>query len=391
MASDTDTGLFVLFYILRAMAEIKSNRIVAVDALRGWTVAGMILVNVPGKWGEQYAILGHAEWHGITFADLIFPFFLFVVGISVVLAYSKAKASGAPRNKIIRKVLIRTLRLFALGLALHLTFSLYLRGNLDGGVRFVGVLQRIALVFFAGVVLFLNTNRKQQFYIGSAILVLYWISMVFIPVPGVGTGVLEPGQNFAAWIDQFIVPGKMYQGTWDPEGFWSTFPAIATAISGMLVGHLIVSEKTTEEKLLHIYFGGFVMLLIGAFWDLSFPANKHIWTSSFVLITSGLASLTLASLWWVIDVLGYRKWSFSGLVFGKNAIFAYALHSLLLIPLSFTKLNSDGDSINSLVFEGLKSAGMSPAFASLLWSLIYIGICFLPTYYLYKKGKFLKL
>ena len=200
----------------------------------------------------------------------IFPFFLYVVGISIVLSYSKAKASGVVFKEIVRKVLIRTVRLFALGLILHLTFSLYLRGNLDNGIRFVGVLQRIALVFFACVTLFFTTTPKQQFYIGSGILILYWITMVFVPVPGIGVGVLEPGANLAAWIDGFIVPGKMYQGTWDPEGFYSTLPAIASSLSGMMIGHLIVSDKAVEQKLIRIYFAGFIMLFLGTFWDLSF-------------------------------------------------------------------------------------------------------------------------
>ncbi len=372
------------------MGEQLSNRVNAVDALRGWTVAGMILVNVPGVWGEQYAVLEHAEWNGVTLADLIFPFFLFVVGVSVVLAYTKAKAAGTPTNQIMKKLVFRTLRLFALGIILHILMTLVIRGNLDNGIRIVGVLQRIALVFFGCVIIFLKTTPKQQLYIGGGLLLLYWLTMAFVPVPGIGIGVLEPGQNFAAWIDQFVVPGRMYQGTWDPEGFYSTLPALASGISGMLIGHLVISDKTVDSKLVRIFFAGFGMLVVGAFWDLFFPANKHIWTSSFVLITSGLASLTLASLWWLIDVLGYKKWSFSGLVFGKNAIFAYALHSLMLIPLNFTPL-VDGQSFNNLVMNGLKSTGMSPAFASLLWSLFYIWLCYLAVYFLYKKGKFIKI
>ena len=376
------------FAYLTPMPELNSKRITAVDALRGWTVIGMILVNVPGRWGEQFAILEHAEWHGVTFADLIFPFFLFVVGISIVLAYNGAKESGAPAAAIIRKVALRGLRLFALGVALHLLFTI---GKWGDGIRIVGVLQRIALVFVACVALFFTTNRKQQLYIGGGILIGYWVLLMFVPVPGVGVGVLEPGANFTAWIDQYIVPGKMYQGTWDPEGFFSTFPAIASGICGMMIGYIIISDRSVEQKLIRIFFAGVVMYFLGAFWDLFFPANKHIWTSSFVLWTCGLGSLTLAAMWWIIDVQGYAKWSFPGIVFGKNAIFAYVVHDLLLFPLVFLKVTGDGQSINSLLFTGMKSIGLAPPVASLLWSLLYIWLCYLPTYYLYKKGRFLKI
>jgi predicted acyltransferase len=203
----------------------------------------MIVVNDPGSWEHIYWPLRHADWHGITITDFVFPFFLFIVGVSIVLSTHKQIAAGADKKKMRKKIWIRSIKIFALGLLLNL-FPEFNFAEL----RIPGVLQRIAIVYLASALIFLSTDWKAQLKIAAALLVGYWLAMMLIPVPGLGAGVLEPGQNLAAWIDSMLMPGKMWQGTWDPEGILSTLPAIATGISGMLAGQLLKQDMSIEKS-----------------------------------------------------------------------------------------------------------------------------------------------
>ncbi len=303
---------------------MESKRLISLDAFRGFTIAAMILVNNPGSWGHVYAPLLHAKWHGITPTDLIFPFFIFIVGVSIALAYSKRLVIGAPKKAMFQKIIIRSLKIFAVGifLALYPKFNFF-------ELRVAGVLQRIAVVFLVCAILYLTTKWKTQAIIGAVLLIGYWLAMVLIPTPGAGGVSLEPGQNIAAYVDSFLLPGRMWQGTWDPEGLLSTLPAIATGISGMLAGHIILSKEDENKKIVWLFIAGFAATIIGHIWSWNFPLNKNLWSSSFVMFTSGLAFMTLAASIYIVDMLGRTKGTKIGIIFGANAITVYVLAGML--------------------------------------------------------------
>ncbi|HHP7240825.1 MAG TPA: acyltransferase family protein [Cyclobacteriaceae bacterium] len=357
--------------------NISSKRLISLDAFRGLTIAGMIIVNNPGSWSHLYPPLAHAEWHGITPTDFVFPFFLYIVGVSIVLAYTKRKAANVTQRELVIKIIKRSLIIFALGIFLNL-FPHF--NFLE--LRIPGVLQRISLVFLACSLIFINHQWKTQVVIGAVLLIGYWLIMSFVPVPGEGKTMLEPGKNIAAWLDGLIIPGKMWQGTWDPEGLLSTLPAIATGITGMLIGKIVINkELALAKKAMWIFFAGFCALVTGELWGYTFPINKNIWTSSFVLYTSGLASLLLASFIVVIDILGKTNWSKFGIIYGANAITVYVLSGIL--P-TFT------NGIKGFFFDQLVDVGMAPKFTSLIWAILYCFLCFIPAYVLYKKKIFIK-
>lgn len=396
------------------------GRLISLDVLRGLTIAGMIIVNDPGSWSHVYAPLLHADWHGITPTDLVFPFFLYIVGVSITLAYTKRLQSGRPKGSMIQKIVRRTLIIFFLGL------FLWLFPKFDfSGIRFPGVLQRIALVFFACAMLFLYSDWKMQLRVCIGLLVGYWLLMAFVPVPideviqgalasgqvkaqagmldigsiqsiseGWIAANLEPGTNMEAWLDRRLIPGRMWQYTWDPEGILSTFPSIATGICGMLAGHLILSKKLSQHKMLiWLFVAGFGAYLLGCIWDWFFPINKNLWTSSYVLYTAGLATLSLAASIWIVDVLGHRNLlTWLGMIFGANAIVAYVLHGTLG-DLFITNFGSSTDPflIKSWFFDGLVNLGLPPKLSSLMWALFYTILCFLPVWWLYKRKIFVKI
>ncbi len=360
------------------------SRLISLDAFRGFTIAAMIMVNYPGTWDHVYAPLLHVDWHGITPTDLIFPFFIFIVGVSIVLAYEKRLRSGHSKKDLYRKIASRSLKIFAVGifLALYPSFDFL-------NLRFAGVLQRIALVFAACAILYLNSGWKSQAFTGSVILIFYWLAMTLIPTPGANGPMLEPGVNLAAWIDQKFLPGRMWQGTWDPEGLFSTLPAIVTGISGMLAGKLIVSGNGRERTMLWLFSAGFIAFVAGEVWGWVFPVNKNLWTSSFVLYTSGLAAMTLAIAMFFIDLLGYRKGTGFGIIYGANAITAYVLAGVLSVL--FYSIRFSGKSLNYHFVDTLGAVGMDMKLASLLYALIYVGVIFVPVYTMFRKRIFLKL
>ncbi len=363
---------------------MESKRLLSLDAFRGFTIAAMILVNTPGDWGNVYAPLLHKPWHGLTPTDLVFPFFLFIMGVSVTLAFSKRLTNGDSSRRIYSKIIIRSLKIFGLGLLLnllpHFNFS---------ELRVAGVLQRIALVYLICSVLFLNTRWKTQGIIGGSILILYWICMIFIPTPGNERPMLDPGNNLAAWIDSFILPGRMWQRTWDPEGVFSTLPAIVTGIAGMLTGKLILTELSMERKIVWLFFTGLMACALGYIWSWSFPINKNLWTSSYVLFTGGLAAMVLASGIFLVDMLNATRIARIGIIFGANAIAIYVLADLFAIL--FCQLNIGGDSMNGYFMSIFTSIGLGSKFSSLLFALICVGINFIPAFWLYKKKIWIKL
>ncbi|HEY9114379.1 MAG TPA: heparan-alpha-glucosaminide N-acetyltransferase domain-containing protein [Bacteroidales bacterium] len=363
---------------------MENQRLLSLDAFRGFTIAAMILVNNPGSWEYVYPPLLHAEWNGLTPTDLIFPFFLFIVGVSIVLVYTKRLQQGFSKKKLIQKIIFRSFKIFAVGVLLSIIMNLNITE-----IRYAGVLQRIAIVFLVCSIFYLYSGWKTQAFVAAGLLLFYWLSMALIPTPGYETAMLEPGINLAAWIDNILLPGQMWQGTWDPEGIFSTLPAIATGITGMLVGRLLLIEIPRDRKVIWLFTLGFAAAVLGFMWGWIFPLNKNLWTSSYVVLTSGLAALTFAALFFMVDILGYKKSVWVGIVFGANAIAIYVLADLLTFVFYSTDIG--GASLNQYFLNFFASIGFSLQFASFVYALFYIGINFIPAYFLYKKKIFIKL
>lgn len=363
---------------------LQNARLISLDAMRGFTIAAMILVNFPGNWDYVYSPLLHADWNGITPTDIIFPFFLFIVGISIALAYTRRLESGIPKKQMYRKIIIRSLKIFGVGMILNLIPDFDFTD-----LRWTGVLHRIAIVFLICALLFLNTGWKTQAWIGGIILVAYWLSMTLIPTPGIGKVMLEPGFNLAAWFDSQFLPGKKWQGNWDPEGILSTFPAIVTGITGLLAGKIFLSEYNPIKKSNYLMFFGLLSVGLGYFWGLDFPVNKNLWTSSFVLVTSGLAALVMGAFYFWVDILEKKKGTGIGVIFGANAISVYVLADLL--SLIFYRLKLGGLSLNQHFVTGFTSMGLQPELASMIYALLFVAVNFIPAYILYKKQIFIKL
>ena len=357
------------------------KRLLSLDFFRGLTIAAMIIVNDPGSWSHIYPPLRHAEWNGATPTDLVFPFFLFIVGVSISLSLSKKEKSSNLYLKIVKRSVI----IFLLGIFLAL-FPKFDFENL----RVVGVLQRIAIVYLICGLIYLNSSLRNQLKIGIGLLIFYWITMMFIPFNGNIAGTLDPGNNFAAWIDNFIVPGRLYQKTWDPEGFYSTLPSLATGISGILCGNIILNKvKSLKDKIISLFFWGSITLILGYFWNYIFPINKHIWTSSYVLYSSGLAMIVLAISMWIIDEKKYTNNIKFGLVFGSNAITAYVLHGIVWRLFQFPVINGIG--FQKFWMDTGIGIGLPAKFVSFDWAIFYTLIIYMIVYQLYKRKIFVKI
>lgn len=369
---------------MNTTSNLNTTRLISLDAMRGFTIAAMIMVNNPGSWDHVYGPLEHAAWNGITPTDLIFPFFLYIVGVSIVLAYTRQLENGVSKKELYRKIIFRALKIFAVGIFLSLmpyfNFS---------DIRIAGVLQRIAIVFLVCSFLFLNTSAKAQAWIGAITLIAYWLVMTLVPTPGLGKVMLEPGVNLAAWVDSKMLPGRMWQRTWDPEGVLSTFPSIVNGIIGMLAGRLIIGKRMSHEKVIQLMIGGLAAVTIGYLWHLTFPVNKNLWTSSFVLVTTGLASMILGASYYIVDMQNYTSWTRPGIIFGANAIAAYVLADVL--GLIFYVMPFGQASLNVHFMTALTGAGLAPKFVSMLYALLFVGVNFIPAYILYKKKIFIKL
>ncbi len=361
-----------------------TQRLISLDVLRGITIAAMILVNDPGSWEFVYPPLLHASWHGCTPTDLVFPFFLFMVGIAITLALGKRLSN--PSSGLIRKILVRALILFLLGMFLN-GFPYYDFST----IRIPGVLQRIALVYLVCSVIFVYTDWVNQFRWAVGLLVLYWFLLNFVPVPGVGHPNLEPETNLGAWLDHLLLRGHLWSQSkvWDPEGLLSTLPAISTGLSGVLVGHLIRSSQPNLDKVVWLFIAGAGCIFTGLLWDLSFPINKALWTSSYVLYTSGIAMQCLAFCYWFIDVLGYKSWTTPWVAFGSNAITAYVLSGLVARLMGLIEVSPDL-SLKQWIYQNLLNSWMDPYLASLVFAILFVLIIFIPIWIMHKRGILVK-
>ncbi|MEK7729278.1 MAG: DUF5009 domain-containing protein [candidate division KSB1 bacterium] len=319
----------------------SQERLVSLDAFRGLTIAGMILVNNPGSWSHVYAPLLHAPWHGCTPTDLVFPFFLFIVGVAMPFSFSKRLEHAEDRRKVYLQILKRSLILLGLGLFLS-GFPFYKLATL----RLPGVLQRIGIVYGLASVILLNTKPRGQAAIAALLLLAYWAAMALIPVPGYGAGDLSMEGNLAAFVDNALLHGHIWKPTWDPEGLLSTIPAIATTLTGVLTGHFLRSgkEKNVIAGWLFVY--GWAAIFAGLVWNIWFPLNKSLWTSSYVLYTSGAALQLFGVCYWLIDVQNIRRWAKPAIIYGTNAIAVFVLSGLVARGLTLIKWEqASGESI----------------------------------------------
>jgi len=330
------------------MSAGAPDRLVSLDAFRGLTIAGMILVNNPGSWAFVYWPLGHAEWHGWTPTDLIFPYFLFIVGVAIPMSFRRRLAEGADRGALFRHVVRRSVTLIAIGIAMRAI------PDFDfGGMRYFGVLQRIGLVYMAAAALYLWVSSRGRWVTTGVLLFGYWALMMLVPVPEYGAGDLSPDGNLAAYVDRLVMGGHLWQGTWDPEGLLSTLPAIGTSLLGIFTGEWLLSEKSGSETTKGLMIAGAVLIPVGLLWGITFPINKNLWTSSYVAFSAGTALLLLGVLYWTIDVKKWRgAWHAPLVVYGMNAIAVFVASGMLAKTMGRIRIGGDdGTSLQGWIFR----------------------------------------
>lgn len=380
-----------------SLPQDAPSRLLSLDFFRGATVAAMILVNNPGDWGNIYAPLAHAEWNGCTPTDLIFPFFLFIVGVSIAYAMGSKKTDSARHGNTILKALKRASILFGLGLFLSLYPAVFSNPiEAFQHVRIPGVLQRIAVVFFISTIIFLKNSEKNIFKILIGLLAVYWALMTFVPVPGVGYANLEKETNLGAWLDRSILgEAHLWKAakTWDPEGILSTIPAIATGLFGVMVG-IYLKRKDVEPptKIAWLFCTGLTATILGLAWDLQFPINKSLWTSSFVLYTAGVATLILSFCYWIIDIQKYNRFTKPFVVYGVNAITVFFLSGLIPRTLDmFSVKTADGSEIGlqAWLYTGFTTC-FSPINASLAWAITFVLFWLVILWVMYHKKIIIK-
>lgn len=377
------------------MTVEPKKRLKSLDVMRGATIAGMLLVNNAGDWAHTFAPLLHAEWNGWTPTDLVFPFFLFIVGVAIPLAFaSRLEKSGGDLGPLYRQIVRRTLIIFALGL--FLTWFPFM--GIDWSrVRIPGVLQRIALVYFFASLAYLHLGTRGRAWLTGGLLGGYWLAMTQVPVPGFGAGDLSPEGNLAGLVDRLILGAHVWRyapGPADPEGLLSTLPAVATALAGIFTGEWLRTQKSQNEKLIGLFVVGSVAAAAGAVFGWFFPINKNLWTSSYVVLTAGLALLTLAVIFYVVDLRGRDRWATPFLVFGTNSIVAYVLSGLLakiLLKIRWADAEGSTVSLNSWLYHRFFASWIPEYFASLAWAAVHVVAILGITWLLYRKKIFIKI
>jgi predicted acyltransferase len=374
-------------------------RLSSLDVFRGITIAAMILANMAGVADDVYPFLSHAQWHGCTPTDLIFPFFLFIIGVAMTYSLSKYTAENRPTKAVYLRVLRRAAVLFILGLLLNgfwnkgvWTFDL-------NSIRLMGVLQRIALTYLFASLIVLKLPRKTQRFVAGGLLIGYWLTMMYIPVPEYGAGVLTREGNFGAFIDRLIIPkAHLYKGDGfnfmgDPEGLFSTIPAIVSVLAGYFTGEWIKDKKqATSHTSMDLVLCGLCCLVIAILWDVAFPINKKIWTSSYVLFTSGWALMLLAACYELIEVRLIKRWSKPFEIMGLNAI-ALFVASVLLIKITAKTQLGTGEtavSIYNWIYQNIFASWAGKFNGSFLFALVTLLLWYGVAVLMYQKRWFIK-
>ena len=426
-----------------------ANRVLSIDVLRGLTIALMILVNDPGDWAHTYSQLDHAKWNGFTLTDLVFPNFLFMVGASIIFSVQARLRRGEDRRTLALHIIRRSAIIFAL----DLFFGLYPHFHYTH-LRIFGVLTRIAICYLVAGLICLATQRARTLLaIAAGLLIGYWALMRFVPVPGFGIPthdmpILDPDRNLAAWLDRafnaftrnWLHTGSLYNQTRDPEGVLSTIPAIATTLLGAVTALWLrrvsneaassiaattpkeassrpersgvegpphfsrfATATTPSQCLTGLFLAGILSVAAGLLWNIWFPINKNLWTSSYVLFAAGIALLALGSLYWLIDIRNLNetkagKWlTFPWLVFGSNAIVAYCVSDFLVINLTWIKIphsiGPNGQPVSAWfwAYHNLFAFNGSTNVTSLAFAIAFVTVCFIPNWLLYRKRIFVKI
>jgi predicted acyltransferase len=303
---------------------IGGERLRSLDAFRGLTIAAMLLVNNPGSWAHVYPPLDHAEWNGWTPTDLIFPFFLFIVGVALSMSLARRRDAGAAPRELLRKILGRSLLIVAVGFLLN-GFPRYDLST----IRIPGVLQRIGVVYLLAATAWVLLPRAAVAGLTTLLLPGYWALMTLVPVPGFGPGHLEPVGNLAQYLDSHLLAGHMWKADWDPEGLLSTLPAIATCLLGAFTGEWLRGKPPSARCAGELLVAGAALVAVGLLWGIWFPINKNLWTSSYVAFTAGAALLLLAGCYWLIEVRGVERWADPALIFGANPLTAFVASGLM--------------------------------------------------------------
>jgi len=392
----------------------KTERLLSLDVFRGMTVAGMLLVNNPGTWSAIYPPLEHARWHGWTPTDLIFPFFLFIVGITTELSLRVRRARGDDEGAILRQLVRRGALIFLFGFLLSGFPFFTWPPALDGATfvervvhriehwRVMGVLQRIGVAYLLAGLLTWRTSVKQQLGILATLLLGYWALMTLVPVPDTGVPgrfVLDqPDQLLSAWFDRLVLgTDHLWVGgkTWDPEGVLSTLPAVGTVICGTFAGTWIgQSQRALTDRLAGLFAVGALAMMVGSMWHWVFPINKNLWTSSYVLFTAGIGAVSLATCMWLIDVQQLRRWTWPFVIYGTNPMLAFLGSGLMARGISslwtWDVGNGTRTSAQGFVFQSFYAAWLPPREASFAYAVSFVALWFLILWAAWKRGFVLK-
>ncbi|HWA40859.1 MAG TPA: DUF5009 domain-containing protein [Gemmatimonadales bacterium] len=367
---------------------MPNTRIRSLDIFRGLTVAGMILVNNPGSWSAIYPPLEHAEWNGWTPTDLVFPFFVFIMGMTAALVIANRLAAGVPKGAVARQVVVRAALLFLIGLLLN-GFPRYDLAT----IRVMGVLQRLALCYAATGLLLVYTSRRTWRLAVAGLLLGYWLALLAIPVPGYGAGVLDRVGNLPQHIDALVLGSHRWLADWDPEGILSTFPAIASCLLGALGWSLVKERSTAGERALALMLVGDALLLLGWAWSWVCPINKNLWSSSYVLWTAGMAMLVLAALMWMVEGRDWTRWARPLEQYGRNALAVFVLSGLVGRLVTIIKVGEGASavSLKSWVFTRVFLHGSDPRLASAVFAAVVVAVFWGVAAGMERKGWFVRL
>ena len=363
----------------------QSQRLTALDIFRGVTIAFMVLVNTAGTGDAVYAPLRHAVWDGWTPTDVVFPSFVWIVGVAMTLSLGTKLAQGVPRSDLFKVALKRSAILFVLGL---ICYSFPIPD--PATFRILGVLQRIAICYLCATAIYLSTGIRGQIAWTFGLLVGYWALMAFAPVPGHGSGHLDVERNFAHYIDSIVLGTHNYVNTktWDPEGIVSTLPSIATCLLGILAGHLLAMQWNLTRRIQWLLGAGVVLIALAYAGNPWLPINKSIWTSSFALLMAGIDCLLFAVFLWVCDVQGKSRWFHPFLILGMNSIAIYMASELL--DIIFNKIPMGATSMRVWLYETLFAPLASPMNASLLYAVTYVLLMFVIALFLWRRKIFIR-